>query len=97
MTSGELSIGEAQKTCQVSNKTAYSWRKGSSRKSISEQQKTPKPGPKFAKIKVLCDEPLAQSQTPLLVFRRAGCEALLPPSFPIDQLAQSIRAFERDP
>ncbi|WP_282076691.1 hypothetical protein [Epibacterium ulvae] len=94
MRSGELSIGEVQKTCQVSNKTAYSWRKGSSRKPSPKQQKTPKPAPAFAEIKVQRDDTVKSPEAPQIVFKRAGCEVLLPSNYPIDQLAQLIRAFE---
>lgn len=52
MRSGELSIGEVQKTCQVSNKTAYNWRKSGSRKSQHKPKKTQQPAPAFAEIKV---------------------------------------------
>lgn len=97
MRSGELSIGEVQRTCQVSNKTAYSWRKGGSRKSPYKPKRTQEPAPAFAEIKVQRDEPFALTLTSQIVFKRAGCEVLLPPNFPIDQLAQLIGAFERDP
>lgn len=97
MRSGELSIGEVQKTCQVSNKTAYSWRKGGSRKSPHKPKKTQQPPPAFAEIKVERAGPAAPPPTSQIVFRRAGCEVLLPSNFPIDQLAQLISAFERDP
>ncbi len=97
MRSGELSIGEVQRTCQVSNKTAYGWRKGGSRKSPQKPKKPQEPAPAFAEIKVQCDEPVARPLTPQIVFKRAGCEVLLPIDFPIDQLAQLISAFERDP
>lgn len=97
MRSGELSIGEVQKTCQVSNKTAYSWRKAGSRKSPHKPKRTQEPAPAFAEIKVQRHEQVAPTPTPQIVFKRAGCEVLLPPNFPIDQLAQLISAFERDP
>jgi transposase-like protein len=97
MRSGELSIGEVQKTCQVSNKTAYSWRKGGSRKSLHKPKKTQEPAPAFAEVKVQRDELVAPPVTPHIVFKRAGCEVLLPPNFPIDQLAQLISAFESAP
>ena len=94
MRSGELSIGEVQKTCQVSNKTAYSWRKGGSRKSSHKPKKTPESDLGFAEIKVQRDELVTSPEAPQIVFRRAGCEVLLPFNYPIDQLAQLIRAFE---
>ncbi len=96
MRSGELSIGEVQKTCQVSNKTAYSWRKGGARKSPHKPKKTQEPVPTFTEIKVQRDAPVVPRQIPQIVFRRAGCEVLLPSNFSIDQLAQLISAFESD-
>lgn len=94
MRSGELSISEVQKTCQVSNKTAYSWRKVGSKKSSHKPKKTREPDPAFAEIKVQRDERVTSPEAPQIVFRRAGCEVLLPSKYPIDQLAQLIRAFE---
>lgn len=94
MRSGELSISEVQKTCQVSNKTVYSWRKGGSRKSPHKPKKTQQPPPAFAEIKVERDKPVSPPEAPQIVFKRAGCEVVLPSNYPIDQLAQLIRTFE---
>ena len=91
MRSGELSINDVQKTCQISDKTAYSWRKGGSRK---PSQKSQQPAALFAEVKVERDKPASPLQTPQIVFKRAGCEVLLPTNYPVDQLAQLIRAFE---
>ncbi|WP_415921992.1 hypothetical protein [Tateyamaria sp. SN6-1] len=97
MRSGELPISDVQKTCQISDKTAYSWRKGGSRKSSHKPQKAQQPATSFAEIKVEPSKPALPPQTHQIVFRRAGCEVLLPPSYPIDQLVQLIRAFEGRP
>lgn len=94
MRSGELSVGDVQKACQISDKTAYSWRKGGSQKSSHKPQTAQQPTTSFAEIKVETDKPAQPSETNQMVFRRAGCEVLLPPGFPIDQLVQLIRAFE---
>ncbi|WP_299734800.1 hypothetical protein [uncultured Roseobacter sp.] len=97
MRSGELSIGEVQQTCQVSNKTAYSWRKGGSRKPSHKPKRTQEPAPAFAEIKVQRDEPVVPPAPTKIVFKRAGCEVLLPTNYPINQLVQLIRAFEGRP
>lgn len=94
MRSGELSVGDVLKACQISDKTAYSWRKGGSRQSSHKPQEAKHPTTSFAAIKVESDKPVPPSQTNQMVFKRAGCEVLLPPDFPIDQLVQLIRAFE---
>ncbi len=39
MRSGTLSIGDVQKTCQISDKTAYAWRKGAKQKKLAKRQK----------------------------------------------------------
>ena len=41
MKSGTLSIGDLQKTCQISDKTAYSWRKGPKQKILAIRPKVP--------------------------------------------------------
>lgn len=97
MRSGELSIGDVQKTCQISDKTAYSWRKGGSRKPSHKPQKAQQLAASFAEIKVERDQPVSPAQTPQIVFKRAGCEVLLPTNYPLDQLVQLIRAFEGRP
>lgn len=94
MRAGKLSVDDVQKTCQISDKTAYKWRKGSSRKPSNPEKKFEQPAPVFAEIKVERDEPVTPSQPSRIVFKRAGCELLLPTDYPIDRLVQLISAFE---
>lgn len=94
MRSGTLSIGDVQKTCKISDKTAYSWRKGPKQKNLAKRQKVKKPEPVFAEIKVQQDEPTAQTEISHIIFKRAGCELLLPSTYPVDGLVGIIRAFE---
>ena len=97
MRSGTLSIGDVQKTCQVSDKTAYSWRNGPKQKNLAKRQKVQEPVPVFAEIKVQHDVPDEQTETSHIVFKRAGCELLLPYTYPVDGLVRLIRAFESRP
>lgn len=75
---GTLSIGEVQKKCQISDKTAYAWRKGPKQKTSEKRSKVQEPTPVFAEIKVRHDEPIEQAEASHTIFRRAGCELLLP-------------------
>ena len=80
MRSGELSIGEVQKTCQVSNKTAYSWRKGSSRKPSPKQQKTPKPARRLPKSKSSAMSRLNRLKHPRLYLSAPDVKFCCPPT-----------------
>lgn len=92
MKSGTLLIGDVQNACQISNKTAYAWRKGSRQKDFAKRQKKiQEPLPVFVEIKVQGGVPDEQSH---IVFKRAGCELLLPSTYPIADLVDLIRAFE---
>lgn len=95
--SGELSIDEVQKTCQVSDKTAYKWKRNGSRKPARSKLKPKNRIPAFAEVKVEATEPAAAETSPQIVFKRAGCEVLLPINYPIDQLAELIRTLEASP
>lgn len=97
MRSGTLSIGDVQKTCQISDKTAYSWRKGPKQKNLAKRQKVQEPTPVFAEIKVRHAEPVEQAEISRIIFKRAGCELLLPSTYPLDGLVRLIRAFESRP
>lgn len=94
MRSGTLSIGDVQKKCEISNKMAYMWRKGPKQKTSAKRSKVQEPAPVFAEIKVELDEPSGQTGTSHIVFKRAGCELLLPSTYPVDRLVGLIRAFE---
>ncbi|MEP6020262.1 MAG: hypothetical protein ABJ251_17445 [Paracoccaceae bacterium] len=94
MRSGTLSIGDVQKTCQISDKTAYAWRKGPKQKNSAKRQKVQEPVPVFAEIKVQHDVPVKQTETSHIIFKHAGCELLLPSNYPVDGLVDLIRAFE---
>lgn len=95
MKSGTLSVTDVQKTCQVSDQTAYAWRKGSKQKNLAKRQKkSQESSPVFAKIKVQNDVPIEQVEAPHIVFKRAGCELLLPSTYPVAGLVELIRAFE---
>ncbi len=96
MRSGTLSIGDVQKTCQISNKIAYAWRTRPKHKNSAKRQKVREPVPVFAELKVQHDVPVEQTETAHIVFKRAGCELLLPSTYPIADLVGLIRAFESD-
>ncbi|MEP4194446.1 MAG: hypothetical protein ABJL99_02305 [Aliishimia sp.] len=97
MRSGTLSIGDVQKTCQISDKTAYAWRKGPKQKKSAKRQTVQDSVPVFAEIKLQHDEPVKQAATSHIIFKRAGCELLLPSTYPVDGLISLIRAFESRP
>lgn len=94
MRAGTLSIGDVQKTCQISDKTAYKWRKGPKQKNLAKRQKVQEPVPVFAEIEVQQDKPVEQAKTSHIIFKRAGCELLLPLTYPVGSLVALIRAFE---
>ncbi|MHA3916795.1 transposase [Halovulum sp. GXIMD14793] len=94
MRSGTLSIGDVQKTCQISDKTAYAWRKGPKQRNSAKRQKVQERAPVFAEIKVQHDVPVKQTEMSHIVFKRAGCELLLPSDYPVAGLVGLIRAFE---
>lgn len=94
MRSGESSIGAVQRACKISDKTAYEWRKGNSRKRSRPLKKANQSAPAFAEIKVQDDRPAAHSQPSQIVFKRTGCELILPASYSINDLVRLIRAFE---
>ncbi|WP_187428689.1 hypothetical protein ROLI_012070 [Roseobacter fucihabitans] len=94
MRSGTLSIGDVQKTCQISDKTAYSWRKGPKQKNLAKRPKVQEPTPVFVEIKVQHIEPVEQAEISHIIFKRAGCELLLPSTYPVAGLVGLIRAFE---
>ncbi|MEP5758782.1 MAG: hypothetical protein ABJ327_05600 [Litoreibacter sp.] len=94
MRSGTLSIGDVQKTCQISDKTAYAWPKAPKQKASAKRQKAHEPAPVFAEIKVQHDEPTGQTEMPHIIFKRAGCEVLLPSTYPVERLVSLICAFE---
>ncbi len=97
MRSGDLSVDEVQKTCQISDKTAYKWRKAGPRTSSRPPSQTSKSARAFAEVRVQHYEKTAEPTSNQIVFKRAGCEILLPFNYPIDQLAQLIRTLEAGP
>lgn len=97
MRSGDLSINEVQKTCQISDKTAYKWRKAGPGNSSRPPLQPSKSAPTFAEVRVQHEEITAEPTSNLIIFKRAGCEILLPCNYPIDKLAQLIRTLEAGP
>ena len=95
MKSGTLSVADVQRTCQIPDKTAYAWRKGSKQKNLAKRQKRPQESsPVFAKIKVQNEVPAEHVKGSHIVFKRAGCELLLPSTYSVTGLVELIRAFE---
>ena len=63
-------------------------------KEFGEAKKVQEPTPVFAEIKVQPDVPAKQVEASHIVFKRAGCELLLPSTYPVDGLVGLICAFE---
>ncbi|WP_299289076.1 hypothetical protein [uncultured Tateyamaria sp.] len=97
MRSGTLSVGEVQKTCRVSDSTAYKWKKKANRITQKPNHSLEQSAPAFAEIKVSKDEQRSARSLGQIVFKRAGCEIDLPQDYPVDRLIQLLRAFERAP
>lgn len=94
MRSGRLSVEEVQKTCRVSDSTAYKWKKKHGRAASGTKQKAEETAPTFAEIKVEHHSETPSKPVPPIVFKRAGYELQLPPDYPVDRLVQLISAFE---
>ena len=52
MRSGTLSVGEVQKTCRVSDSTAYKWKKQHGRVAVAAPKQAKDLAPNFAEVKV---------------------------------------------
>lgn len=94
MNSGKLSIGDVEKGCRVSNKTAYKWRQDFGGRG---QRKTPKKQPPqkvFSEIKVDEEKPKVATPSEKITLTRNEIELALPANYPIHQLVQLIRAMD---
>jgi len=93
MNSGKLAMRDVQRTCRVSENTAYKWKK---RFGDNGTRKPPVIEPidqAFSEIKVVDDQPENQLPPQPIILKHRGCELLIPRNYPVAQLAQLVQAL----
>ncbi|MDX8350054.1 hypothetical protein SLH49_18850 [Cognatiyoonia sp. IB215446] len=94
MVTGKLTMADVQKTCQISDKTAYRWKRdygtGHKKKFAPRDSKQTA----FAELKVDHNRPDGPKVADLIMLRCGDIILELPSSYPIKQLAQLVHALD---
>lgn len=88
MMSGKLTVGDVQKTCRVSDKTAYRWKSDFQ----TPTKKAAKRRAQSAFVERQVDETKAADQNPhrQITLKRGSTELMLPTDYPIKHLVHLI-------
>lgn len=92
MMSGKLTVGDVQKTCRVSDKTAYRWKSDFQ----TPRKKAAKRRAQSAFVEVQVDEtkPVELKPHGHITRKRGATELMLPTDYPIKHLVHLIRALD---
>ncbi|GFE49048.1 hypothetical protein So717_08010 [Roseobacter cerasinus] len=92
MMSGKLTVGDVQKTCRVSDKTAYRWK--SDFQTPTKKAAKRKDRPAFVEVQVNEAKPVDPISHGQIKLKRGATELTLPTDYPVKQLALLIRALD---
>lgn len=93
MDSGELSVGEVMKTCNVSQSLVYKWRgdvrHAKLKKKVRQEESI------FSEIVVEENRhPLESANQDFIIIKRRDVEMTLPVSYPVDHLMRILHSME---
>lgn len=92
MISGKLTVGDVQKTCRVSDKTAYRWK--SDFQTPTKKTAKRKDRPAFVELQVDETKSVEPNSLGHITLKRGATELTFPTGYPVKQLALLIRALD---